>query len=149
MIRPAVEGDMPRLLEMAMRFYPMTSYWKISKMELDIEYVSALILGMIENGIVNVAEVDNKVIGMIGLIVMPFLFNPKYTTAGEIIWWVEPEFWNGGIGRELLQSVTERAKEKGIHTVQMIGLVESPIQAGQLYESEGYNMTEGVWTKVI
>lgn len=149
MIRPATEADMPKILEMSMRFYPITSYWTKSKMELDVEHVSVLILGLIENGMMHVAEIEGKVVGMIGLVVMPFLFNPAYTTAGEIIWWVEPKHWSEGIGRALLQSVTPQAAKMGIRNIQMIDLANSPAQAGKLYESEGYELTERVWTKVI
>lgn len=151
MIRPAVEADIPKILEMCCKFYPMTSYWQKSKMQMDVEYVGVLTHGLIENGLFHVAVDDEseEVVGMIGLIVMPFMFNPKYMTAGEIIWWVEPEFWNKGFGRGLLRSIDVAAKAKGITTVQMIDLVESPIQAGDLYTSEGYQLTEKIWTKVV
>lgn len=149
MIRPATEQDLPRLLEMCMHFYPMTTYWTRSKIPMDVEYVSVLINALTENGIMNVAEFGGKVVGMIGMIITPFLFNPKYSSAGEIIWWVEPDMWNSGFGRELLKSVEPIAREKGIHTLQMIDLVNSPVQAGDLYTAEGFTLTERIWTKVI
>lgn len=149
MIRPATEEDMPRVLEMSMHFYPLTSYWTRSKIPMDCEYVSALIMGLIDNGILNVAVVDDRVVGMVVLVYIPFLFNPNYSTAGEIIWWVEPEYSGAGLGRALLQSVESSAREKGVRHIQMIDLATSPIQAGKLYESEGYELTEKVWTKVI
>ncbi len=132
-----------------MQFYPMTTYWTRSKIPMDVEYVSVLINALTENGIFNVAEFGGKVVGMIGLIVTPFLFNPKYSSAGEIIWWVDPQVEGTGFGQELLRSIEKPAVDKGIHTLQMIELVDSPIKASEIYLNHGYTLTEKIWTKVI
>lgn len=149
MIRQATQDDLRRIVEMSEKFYPYTSYCVRSGIPFDPIAVATLASGMIDNGIFNVAEVDGAVIGMIGLIIHPFIFNPEYTVAGEIIWWVEPEFWNQGVGAQLLASVEAPCKERGVRQIQMIDLINSTFSAEVLYTKFDYNPTERIFTKVI
>lgn len=148
-VRKATEADVGRIVEMSERFYPLTSYWTHSKIPFSPENVAIVTQGLIEHSIMHVAEVDGQVVGMIGVIIVPFIFNPNYLTAGEIIWWVEPEYWNTGIGRELLRSVEEPCREREVSHVQMIDVSVSTEWAEKLYRSEGYLLTERNWTKVV
>jgi GNAT superfamily N-acetyltransferase len=149
MIRKAEEKDLRRIMEMSNRFYPHTSYWTVSQIPLDEEPLAAFVLSLIDNGIFYVAEVDDVVVGMIGLIVVPFLFNPNYLTAGEVIWWVEPEYWNKGIGEQLLLVVEEPCREAGVKHIQMIDVSVSAEWAEKVYRKHGYLLTERSWTKVV
>lgn len=148
-VRQATQEDLRRIVEMSEVFYPHTSYFIRSGIPFVPEYVATLASGMIDNGIFHVAEDDGYVIGMIGLVVHPFIFNPEYIVAGEIIWWVEPEYWNQGVGAQLLSSVEAPAKELGVRQVQMIDLVNSTVSAEALYTKFGYDLTERIFTKVI
>lgn len=150
MIRQATSEDLRRIVEMSERFYPHTSYWTKSRIPFNANAVAILAQGLIENSLFHVAEnEEGMVIGMIGTIIMPFLFNPDYLHAGEIVWWVEPEYWNSGIGVQLLDINEAAAKEKGVHHLQMIDLPNSPLSARKLYEHRGYELTEQSWTKVL
>lgn len=149
MIRLAKQEDLRRLIEMSERFYPHTTYSIKSKIPLDVEATALLASTMIDNHVVFVAEVDEKVVGMIGIIVAPFIFNPSYTHGGEIIWWVEPEFIGEGLGRQLLRAIEPRCKELDVTYIQMVDLECSPVRAEELFRSEGYELTERTFTKVI
>lgn len=149
MIRKAEEKDLRRIMEMSHKFYPHTSYWKVSQIPLEDEPLAAFTLSLIENGIFHVYEHEGTVVGMIGLVVIPFLFNPNYLTAGEIIWWVEPEFWSKGIGEQLLLSVEEPCREAGVKHIQMIDISVSTEWAEKVYRKHGYLLTERSWTKVV
>lgn len=149
MIRVATQEDLRRIVEMSEKFYPHTSYWIRSQIPFDPIAVATLASGMIDNGVFHVAEHDGNVIGMIGLVVHPFIFNPEYIVAGEIIWWVEPEYWNKGVGAQLLFSIEAPAHELGVRQIQMIDLVNSTVSAEALYTKFGYNLTERIFTKVI
>lgn len=148
-LRPAEEKDLRRIVEMSERFYPNTSYWLHSKIPFSANHAAVLAEALIENGVLTVAEVEGNVVGMIGLILMPFMFNPDYIHAGEIIWWVEPEYWNLKIGEALLDSIDKGCKEKGARHIQMIDLANSPVSAGRLLEKKGYVLTERSYTKVV
>lgn len=148
-IRKATRDDLRRIVEMAGRFYPFTSYWTFSKIPFHPEQAAIVAETMIDNGVLHVAEVDGDVVGMIGLILIPFIFNPDFIHAGEIIWWVEPEWWQGGVGEMLLDSIEDPIRESGATHIQMIDLPNSNLSAAKLYEKKGYKLTERSYTKVI
>lgn len=149
MIRKATQDDLRAIVDMSDRFYHYTSYWTLSKIPFSPEHVAMIATGLMEGGVMNVAEVDGKVVGMIGMIFVPFLFNPNYMTAGEIIWWVEPEYWKQGIGEALLESVEEPCREAKITHMNMIDISSSSEWAEKVYRKHGYLLTERSWTKVV
>lgn len=148
-IRKATQDDLRAIVEMSERFYPLTSYHQKCKIPLDVTHVAALTSGMIDNSIVHVAEVEDKVVGLIGLMVVPFLFNPNHLHVCEVIWWIDKEFRSADLGRALLQSVEIQCKDRGVTHIQMMHLANSPESARYLLESEGYELTELLFTKVI
>lgn len=149
MIRAATLEDIRRIVEMSERFYPHTSYYKDSQMEFSPEACGALAIAMIEGGCMQVAELDGKVVGMIGLMFIPFMFNPKYMVGAEVIWWVEPECWGSGVGQNLLETAEAIAKIHGLKHIQMVDLPNSTLSAARLYERNGYMLTERCYTKRI
>lgn len=147
MIRKAEDKDLRRLVEMSERFYPSTHY--AQSMPFDATSVAVLCGILQESGIMLVAEVDDKVVGFVGLATMPFMFNPDYVGAYEVVWWVEPEYQSEGVGKALLEAIEPAAKERGCAFIQMIHLPTSPPKAAALYEKLGYNHSETSYTKVI
>lgn len=148
-IRNATENDLRRIVEMSERFYPHTSYAKLSGVPFSAEGVASVALGLIENGVMAVAESDGQVVGMIGVVLVPFMFNPEFVHAGEIVWWVEPEHWNSGAGKSLILFAEEKCKAAGARHIQMISLPVSTLSASALYEKMGYQLTEQCYTKVL
>lgn len=146
-IRPASESDIPRLLEMGEKFYQTTHYPE-NVAPYDAETVEALI-GMMRDGVMLVAEVEGEVVGMVGLVVVPHLFNRNYKTACEIVWWVEPEHRGGGIAMQLMNAIEPAAKDKGAVGIQMALLSSSPPVAAAIYERLGYTHTESSYFKRI
>lgn len=146
MIRPATLDDVPAIAQMAGKFYATTDYAKFAPF--DETAVTNLSAGLTEH-ILLVAEYNNKLVGVVGLFVAPFTFNPSITFATEVVWWVEPEARSTGAGIALLQAVEPAAKARGCTMVQMMHLATSPKQAGALYQRHGYNLSELSYTKVI
>lgn len=146
-IRPAVETDMPDALEMAARFYATTSYTSIA----DYSYASAAKLGrmLLDEGVLLVAARDEKLVGVIGMIVAPFPFNESVKTAHEVLWWVDPEERDTGAGVALLRAMVPACQGRGAKAIQMLHLSNSPPQAGALYERMGFAHTESLYFKVL
>lgn len=149
MIRAAELKDLRRIVEMSERFYPYTSYATKSNIPFNPGAAAVLAQGLLEDSVLVVYELGGVVMGMLGVIIIPFLFNPEYLTAGEVIWWVEPEVQSAGLGEELLLAIEPKLREKGITHVQMIDLVNSPVTAANLYQKHGYELTERCYTKVL
>src|SRR5688572_32542185 len=114
MIRAGELKDLRRIVEMSERFYPFTSYATKSGIPFSPESAAVLAQGLIEDSVLVVYELGGVVMGMLGVIIVPFLFNPNYLTAGEVIWWVEPEVQSAGLGEELLLAIEPKLREKGV-----------------------------------
>lgn len=147
MIRKATKYDLPAVLAMSRRFYATTAYAGFA--DFDTPTVEKLTLMLIEKGIVLLADVKGEPVGMVGLVVAPFMFNDSIRGAYEVVWWVNPEMQSRGIGTELLQAIEPACKEADVRLIQMVCLATSPAKAGQLYERVGYAHSETSYTKVI
>lgn len=149
MIRLAVLEDIPDICRMATEFYKTTSYANLSKIPLNYDDVVALAELMINAQTISVAVIEGKVHGMIGLVVIPFVFNADYMHAGEIVWWVDDEVKGTGMGRALLDAAETMARDVGAVHIQMVDLISSGDLPGKIYTSAGYQLTERSYTKVL
>lgn len=147
MIRKARQTDLRRIVEMSEQFYPQTPYIKVAPF--DSNAVATLASALIDNGIMLVAEIEGNVVGMVGLVVTSFPFNPAVIGAYEIIWWVDPAHQSNGVGKDLLLAIDPAAKEAGATYIHMVCMADSPIQAAALYIKSGYDHTEMSFTKRI
>ena len=87
MIRPAVETDIPAIVRMARLFYDTTTYTEITPMDDD---TVADLAQQLMGSVLLVAEQQNQLVGMVGLVIAPFFFNRSILTAHEVVWWVDP-----------------------------------------------------------
>lgn len=144
-IRKATLADVPVIVAMSARFYPTTHYadW----CEMDEASVAGLATGLIENDVFFVAERDGELVGMIGLMVAPFLFNQARKFAVEIVWWVAPDARGSRIASQLLAVVEKPCRDAGADRIQMVHMPNSPPQAAALYRHAGYAESEISFTK--
>ena len=144
-IRKATLADVPVIVAMSARFYPTTHYadW----CEMDEASVAGLATGLIENDVFYVAERDGELVGMIGLMIAPFLFNQNRKFAVEIVWWVAPDARGSRIAGQLLAVVEQPCRDAGADRIQMVHMPNSPPQAAALYRHAGYAESEISFTK--
>lgn len=146
-VRQATDADIGAILEMSAKFYAGTSYAGFARM--DETTVRNLAKALIDSGVMLLACVEQRIVGMVGLAVVPFIFNAEKLMACEVVWWVEPDARSSGAGFALLRSVEPACKALGADVVQMIHLNNSPPQAAVLYERLGFRLSESSYTKVI
>jgi GNAT superfamily N-acetyltransferase len=148
-IRDAEPDDIHDLVEMAIMFYETTHYHKT--VDMSIEKAYELFNGMMadEHVLLVIESADGRLMGMIGLFIVPFMFAPIKMQAHEVIWWVNPRIQSSGMGGQLLDAAERACKDKGANAVQMIALASSPPQAHALYKSRGYEHTETTFVKEI
>lgn len=144
-VRNATEADLDDIARMARAFYAATSYASFTMLSDDA--VRDLARTMMGTGTMLVAESDGVVVGMAGLLVLPFLFNPEKTTAVEVVWYVDSDAQGAGAGKALLAAIEPACKAAGADIIQMIHLSNSPPQAVALYERMGYHHTESAYAK--
>lgn len=147
MIRQATLDDADSIMELVEKFYYKTDYAGFTPF--DYETVFDLTKMLIETGVVLVGVIDEVIVGVIGLVVAPFMFNKSKLGAYEVIWYVEKSAMQIGIGGALLAGIELACKEKGIELIQMVHLSNSPPQAGEMYIKMGYKYSESSYTKVI
>ncbi len=144
-IRKATLADVPVIVAMSARFYPTTHYAEWC--EMDEASVAGLATGLIENDVFYVAERDGELVGMIGLMIAPFLFNQNRKFAVEIVWWVAPDARGSRIASQLLAVVEQPCRDAGADRIQMVHMPNSPPQAAALYRHAGYAESEISFTK--
>ncbi len=146
-IREATLADVPEIVRMSAAFYPTTHYADWCPM--DEASVAGLATGLIENDVFFVAEQDGELVGMVGLIFAPFLFNRDCLYATEIVWWVAPAVRGTSVAARLLQVIEQPCRDRGATRIQMVHMPNSPPQAAALYERKGYLRSEISFTKEI
>lgn len=146
-IRPAGPDDLGAAVAMAEAFYATTSYTKVAPFCED----SVMLIGrmLLESGVLLVAEKDGRLIGMVGLVLAPFLFNRERVTAHEVMWWVDPDERETGAGVALLRAIIPACKERGASAIQMGCLSTSPPQADALYRRLGFEPSEYTYMRVL
>lgn len=146
-IRKGTLADVPEIVRMSAAFYPTTHYAQWCDM--DEETVADLASSLIENHIFFVAEDGERLVGIVGLFIIPFMFNRHATSAGEVVWWVDPEARGSRVAASLLQAVEGACRDAGADRIQMVHMPNSPPQAAALYEKLGYSRSEISYTKDI
>ena len=152
-VREATLDDVPGIVEMAQRFYPLSPYPAIYG-DMPVEQAAGLAIvalqGMAEHGIAPgvmlVAEEGGTLVGMLAMHLDAATFTPA-VIAGELVWWMEPEH-RGGIGAVRLVREGERqAKARGAHVSRMAVLGTSPHEASEILQRLGYAPTEWIHSK--
>lgn len=142
-VRPATAEDREALLDMGAKFYTATDY--------PYPYcrgtTGVIADMMIATGLALVAEHDGRLVGMVGLVLTPFLFNAQFTEACEVMWWVDPDDRESGAGMALLRAVEPACRAVGADRVRMMHLPNSPAHVGALYQKLGYIPSEFSYTK--
>lgn len=146
-IRKATLADVPEIVRMSAAFYPTTHYAQWC--EMDEDSVAGLATGLIENDVFFVAESDSALVGMVGVMLVPFLFNRDHLFATEIVWWVAPEVRGTAVAARLLDVIEAPCRDRGAARIQMVHMPNSPPQAAALYERMGYARSEISYTKEL
>ena len=138
---------MDSVLRMGERFYRSSHYsgWA----DFCRESSSKLVQMVIDTGVLMIAEQDGQDVGMVGLVVAPFMFNNDKLGAYEVFWWVEPEARGGMTAWRLLRSIEQVCAEMGVTSIQMVVLSDSPERAAKMYERAGYVHSETSFTKIL
>lgn len=84
--------------------------------------------------------------GMIAGAITPFILDNNKLMATEVAWWVEPEYRNQSIGKELLEIFEDWAKFSGCQLITMVALDK---ELGKYYKSRGFKLYEQAYMKEL
>lgn len=141
-IREAILSDVPRLVAMSEHFLGSVYAGLITA---DHDTLTRFSSHLVTSpaSVVYVAEQDDQVVGMIGLMQYPHPMS-GVTTAAEIAWWVEPAF--RGCGLRLLRAGEAWARRQGAQILQMIAPTDA---TEQLYTRLGLVPLERVYQRSL
>lgn len=146
MIRHATSLDVTEIVQFVKQFYPQTPYPAMG--EFDDETVTNLTARLAKTGIMLLAFHEDKLIGILGTHIAPFIFNANVLGCVEAIWYVTPEHQRSGIGIELVERVDKLRKLRGCGFFQMTRVAGSPDKLDQVLINLGFQPSEFGLTKV-
>lgn len=139
--------DFSKVLPLAQKFY--AEHPHSSTMEFDMESAYRLYLDLVEHGFIVLAWEEQEVVGMLGMMVGPFILNKNYKVATEVLWWVAPEHRQGRKGLAMLKLAEQLAKIDGCHSVTMSSLTVGPDGVNSVYVHRGYYEMEKSFVKEL
>lgn len=138
-VREARVEDLGWMLEQAKQFFE----YHPANMTFNTSHITNVILDMIEQGVVLIAEENGVKKGALGGRYVPNLFDPSYVVLTVLFLWAAKEHRRSKAIPKLLQVITERGKNGPIaacHTKVNPSL-------GKMYERFGYELMEATYTK--
>jgi L-amino acid N-acyltransferase YncA len=147
-IRPALATDIPALVEIGHKFFALNPFRH--KTSIDEDSLAASLAGFIKDHVVLMAEIDGKVIGTAGAVIVPLYWNDNYFQGLETFWWLDPEHRGNGNGKALRAALEASAKEEGADFWVMMALEDSePEKVGEMYKKAGLVPIEHSYMKAL
>jgi len=145
MIREITSKDIPVLLVYGKHFWKLTPYVSAG-IEYNEDAVRELLQELAEEHYLRVAEEDGKIIGFVGAMIVPMIFNPKVSVATEVFFFVHPDF-RGATGSALMDQL-EKDLEDQVDLVSF-GEMTSSTDMHDYYIDRGYSHTETTYAKAL
>lgn len=136
-VRPATIDDLDWVLEQAKEF---SKFYGTKKSLIDDSYARTGLAGVIENGVMLIAEGKEHRMGFIAGLIVDHPYNPKIRLLYEMLWWVSEPFRKTKAGYALLKRFIEIGKEEA-DWVTLCSLNVSPI-GDRILERFGFKMIE-------
>lgn len=149
-VRRATIDDIDEMVELGRGFWEQTKYYK-DGIEYDPIQCAHLTKFLIENdGIVQIAVEDEKIVGLFLAMVNPIIFNPGFKSATEVVYYVHPDYRKGGAGIRLLRQAENVGRQIGLKYLNMVHLDSvDPDRPEALYRKLDYVLNETVFTKEL
>jgi len=144
MIREAQESDIPRIVEMGSRSLKEGPYKDQVGDNPDITKQLAWDV-ISQKGRVLIALEDGKIIGLLAFILFPHYFSSELT-AGELMWYVLPEYRQSFTAIALLRAAERMARELGAKRMQFTAPTDEVAAA---YARLGYSQIEVSFQKEL
>jgi N-acetylglutamate synthase-like GNAT family acetyltransferase len=139
MIRKATLDDVEAIKKLVEEFYEES----LKEYKLSFRDIEETIKNTVANHIGLVAEKEEKIIGCIGGITIPSMFDKDELIGQESIWYITKSERKGTVGIRLLKAFEEECKKKGCSFVIMVYMGNSyPEQLKRFYSMNNYKLLE-------
>ena len=145
MIEPVTIDQLRELEDAARAFYASSAALRTFNLARFVEVWTILLSG---GRAAIFAERRGAVVGAIGGILHPDLYDPSREVADEFFWFVLPE--HRGAGVALYRAFERWARERGAHQIQMCHLTDvMPAKVSRFYERAGFQPIETRYAKEL
>ena len=141
MIRDATLDDLDEMLPLACDFAAL------AKIEFEQPRVRQVLAGLIADHCCLVSEINGKIVGGIGGVLVPELFRESLV-AQELFWYTDPKH-RGISGGRLLLAWERWATANGANRISLSDLAVSSPQVAAMYAERGYRLVERTWARDI
>lgn len=146
MIRPAVDTDLPRLIEMGRAFNMEAGYSE------DVPFCERsfgrVLAALMKAGLVLVVDKGFGAVGMAAADVAPSICNDKVLLSREAFWYVEPAHRPEGSGGALLNALEALARDFGAHIFDVVAEEGKRSKAlARLYQARHFSPAEITFRK--
>jgi len=145
-IRKAELKDIDAVVELTKDFFEesISDYG----LTLDDITIRETISNYIKNLVGIVAEDEGKVIGVIGGMLLPSIFNKNQLIGQETVWYVQKNYRNGSVGLKLIKSFEDECKSRGTDLIIMglMGNLNTEI-LDKYYKKRNYKLLEREYIK--
>lgn len=138
-IRRATLDDLEQLLDIAEKFVQHYGHFNF-----DAPTVLALLVNLIQNQYVLVAEEGGRVFGTVGAMVVPNMWNKNDILFQEMFWWVDEDYRNGSAGIRLLLAMHKLAP---IGAKKILSVLPNTNFKDKTLAKLGYKLTEMAYAK--
>lgn len=149
-IREAQPNDLPALLDMGRDFFEVSGNSAFTTYdEPSLTATLIALMGGVSGGVLLVADVEGRAVGMAACVVFPFYANMGTLIGQEIFWWADPAH-RKGIGGALLDELEAAAARKGAKIFIGANLSgEHDAAFARLYRRRGYSPGETTHIRVL
>lgn len=149
-LRRATADDLDVVATMASTFYSESGYEAMG-IPKDDDSLRKFARTTLDSGFIVLAEVETtqEVVGMLGILMVPFSLNSAYTVAAENAWWVHPDHRRSKVGPALLEYGKVFAKLKGANLWNLSVLSTTPDGVEAFLVSQGLSKVESAFMGVL
>lgn len=147
-IRKAITEDKPQIIELIIQFYKESL--REYGVRFDLETLYETVQNFIDNQIGIVAEEYGKIIGVIGGMIAPSMFDKSQKIGQESIWYVIPAERKGKTGIKLIKAFEKECIDGGANAIIMIHMNNLyPEILDRLYTMNGFKLMESNYIKGV
>lgn len=145
-VRRATLDDVPALVDLGARFVGYSPYG--DTLTWTREDLAEGLRTAIGDGVVFVAQHEERIVGLLAAIVTAAWFAPRCKAALELAWWMDPEHRGGTAALRMHSEFEAWARAQGATARVMSDLVvDGEGTAGAMLDRLGYRQVERSWIR--
>jgi GNAT superfamily N-acetyltransferase len=148
LVRSATKDDLEQYVKLAEKFHAASPMH--GAIDFDSKGYAEFYVSSLQNESMGIwlAEIENKVVGIVGAIAYPLYFNPNALVVQELWWWLDPAF--RGEGNKMFKQIELWAKERNASALFMIALEDDrAAKMEKVYQRAGFKPIERTFMKKV